>query len=116
MDIAKARCPDCELPMLVRQVHCPACGLTLDGEFDLSALGRLSPEDQVFVHNFLRSHGSIKRMEAVYDISYPTVKNRLNAIVTQLDRAFEPPSSNAAVLAELARGEITVAEALRRIS
>lgn len=116
MDIAKARCPECELPMRVRQVLCPECGMTLDGEFELSAMGRLSPVDQVFVHNFLRSHGSIKRMEALYGISYPTVKNRLNAIVTQLDRAFEAPATNSAVLAELARGEITVEEALRRIS
>jgi len=116
MDIAKARCPECDQLMQIRRVHCPECGLTLDGEFDLSALGRLSPVDQVFVFNFLRSHGSLKQMEELYGISYPTVKNRLNAVVTQLDRAFEVPSTNSAVLEELARGEITVTEALRRIS
>ncbi len=116
MDISKARCPECDRLMQVRQVHCPQCGLTLDGEFELSALGRLAPEDQVFILNFLRSHGSIKRMEEIYGISYPTVKNRLNAVVGQLDRDFEAPSTSRAILDELARGEITVAEALRRMS
>jgi hypothetical protein len=115
MDIARARCPGCDQPMQVRQVHCPACGLVLDGEFAVSALGALSPEDQVFVHNFLRSHGSIKRMEELYGISYPTVKNRLSALVAQLDRAFEVPSPNTEVLEALARGEITVTEALERL-
>ncbi len=116
MDIAKARCPDCGRPMQVRQVHCSACGVTLEGEFTVSVLGSLSPEEQVFVHNFLRSHGSIKRMETLYGISYPTVKNRLNAIVARLDETFEVPPTHSEILEALARGEITVAEALKRIS
>jgi hypothetical protein len=116
MDIAKARCPGCDQPMQVRQVHCPSCSAALDGEFTVSALGMLAPEEQVFVHSFLRSHGSIKRMEELYGISYPTVKNRLNAIVAQLDQTFEMPAPNTTILEALARGEITVAEALKRIS
>ena len=63
-----------------------------------------------------RHHGSIKRMESLFGISYPTVKNRLNAIASQLDRSFDGPSPNSPILDELERGEISVEEALERLS
>jgi hypothetical protein len=97
------------------RAHCDACDLSLEGEFEVPALARLSLQDQMFVVAFLRDHGSIKKMESLFGISYPTVKNRLNAIVAQLDRTFEPPTPNARLLDELARGEIDVSEALRRM-
>jgi hypothetical protein len=101
--------------MRVSRAHCDACDASLEGEFSVSALGRLPLEDQIFAVAFLRHHGSIKQMERLLGISYPTVKNRLNAIVRQLDRDFHVPTPNARVLEELARGEIGVEEALRRI-
>ena len=56
-------------------------GISIQGEFELPPLARLRYEDQVFVSEFVRSHGSIKDMEKAFGISYPTVKNRLNRIV-----------------------------------
>ena len=55
-------------------------------------------------------------MEGLFGVSYPTVKNRLNAISRQLDDAFNVPTPNELVLDELARGEITVDEALKRLN
>jgi hypothetical protein len=43
------------------------------------------------------------------------VKNRLRAIVGRLDKTFTVPSPNTLVLEQLARGEITVDEALERL-
>ncbi len=115
MDISAARCASCNQAMTVAKMVCPDCGLTLEGRLEISPLARLGPGDQMFVVAFVRHHGSIKKMESLFDISYPTVKNRLNAIGAALDRSFEAPSPNAAVLEQLARGEITVDEALKRI-
>ena len=115
MDISKVRCPECQEPMRLARAHCPDCDVNLEGELEVSALARLSLENQLFVVAFLRSHGSIKKMEGLFGISYPTVKNRLNAIVAQLDQTFEAPTKNTAVLDQLAAGEISVDEALRRI-
>ncbi len=116
MDISKARCGSCNRPMRVAVMVCPDCGLRLEGDLEVSSLGRLALEDQVFVTAFVRHHGSIKRMEAVFGISYPTVKNRLNAIGAELDAALEPaPSHNHDVLERLARGEITVEAALQEM-
>jgi len=51
----------------------------------------------------------------LFDISYPTVKNRLNAIAARLDRSMQAPSPREYVLEQLSRGEITVDEALERL-
>ena len=87
----------------------------MEGEFEVSPLGQLVPEDQAFVIAFIRHHGSIKKMESVFDVSYPTVKNRLNSIAAALDKSFEAPSPNLYVLEQLERGEITVDEALEKL-
>ena len=115
MDISKARCADCDRPMAVSRMVCTRCDVRLEGDFEIPALARLSMEDQAFVVAFVRSHGSIKKMEGLFGISYPTVKNRLNAIATELDESFNAPTPNELVLDELARGEITVEQALERL-
>ena len=116
MDISKARCGGCGRAMDVTRLRCGGCDVVLEGVFETSALTRLSPEDQAFVLAFLREHGSIKKMESIFGISYPTVKNRLHAINAQLDQSFDAPPPNAVVLEQLARGEITVDEALERLA
>jgi len=116
MDISKAICPECREPLKVSRMACPKCGLGMEGEFELSPLGKLGPEEQAFVIAFVRHHGSIKKMESIFAISYPTVKNRLNAIAAALDKSFEAPSPNLYVLEQLSRGELTVEEALEKLS
>ena len=115
MDISSAYCTGCHQPMKPTRVVCPRCKLLMEGDFEVSPLARLSLEDQVFVHSFIRHHGSIKKMESLFGISYPTVKNRLNSIGVALDRGFEARSQNLVILEQLSRGEITVEEALKRM-
>ena len=98
--------------MEVTRFSCDRCDVTVEGRFDIPALARLSLDDQVFVVAFVRHHGSIKQMERVFGISYPTVKNRLNAIVAELDKSFAAPSPNLLVLERLERGEIGIDDAL----
>jgi len=116
MDISKALCPDCKALLCVTRLACPACKLTLDGDFEVSPLGKLNPDDQALVVAFVRHHGSLKRMESIFGISYPTVKNRLNAIAAALDKNFQSPAPNLYVLEQLSRGELTVEEALDKLS
>jgi len=91
-------------------------GISIQGEFDLPPLARLRYEDQVFVSEFVRSHGSIKDMEKAFGISYPTVKNRLNRIITQLqlvEVGTSPVRDDALDLLE--RGDISAEEAAERL-
>jgi hypothetical protein len=90
--------------------------IAVEGSFALPPLARLTAEDQLFVTAFVRSHGSIKEMESLFGISYPTVKNRLNAISAQLQFVeINPPTPGKDVLDLLDKGEISVEEALGRL-
>jgi hypothetical protein len=115
MDISKATCPGCGKPMQIHRLHCEPCGLDLDGDFEVSALARLTLEEQLFLTAFLRQHGNIRRMERLFGISYPTVKNRLNALAAKLDRQFSVPTPELQVLEQLERGEIDIEQALTRL-
>jgi hypothetical protein len=115
MDISKSICPDCNRPLKIARMACPSCNLAVEGDFEVSPLGSMSVDDQAFVIAFVRHHGSIKKMEGLFGISYPTVKNRLNAISAALDKNFQAPSPNLYVLEQLSRGELSVEEALERL-
>ena len=97
----------------IERVRLTGEGIVLEGQFELPELARLAAEDQVFVAAFVRSHGSIKEMERVFGVSYPTIKARLNRIAGQLSFAeTNPPPSKAEVIERLERGEITADEAV----
>src|SRR5579864_4949502 len=100
-------------PIVVERVRL-ATGIAVEGSFDLPDLARLSADDQVFVTAFLRSHGSIKEMEQIFGVSYPTVKARLNRIAAGLEFVeTDPKPSRNEVLDRLERGEISAADAIR---
>ena len=100
----------------VERVRMVDSGIKIEGDFELPALARLSAEDQVFVMAFLRCDGSIKEMERVFGISYPTVKSRLNRIAGQFEFVQNMPMPvQEDVLDKLARGEITVNDAIERL-
>jgi hypothetical protein len=115
MDVSKSVCPDCNKPLKIARMTCPSCSLAVEGEFEVSPLGKLRVDDQAFVIAFVREHGSIKKMESLFGVSYPTIKNRLNAISAALDKNFQAPSPNLSVLEQLSRGELSVDEALERL-
>lgn len=104
-------------PAIVERVRLVDSDIAIEGSFELPPLARLSVDDQVFVMAFVRAHGSIKEMEQVFGISYPTVKNRLNRIAAQFPFVeTAPASSQTDVLSRLERGEITADEAIERLS
>jgi hypothetical protein len=56
----------------------------VEGEFDLPVLARLDEDDRAFALRFLESSGSLKAMARLYGVSYPTVRNRLDALIDRL--------------------------------
>ncbi len=99
-------------PIVVERVRLADGDITLQGSFELPPLARLSGEDQVFVTVFVRSHGSIKEMERLFGVSYPTIKNRLNRISGQLEFVeINPPPPSSDILERLRSGEISAQQA-----
>jgi len=107
----------------IERVRLPEQGVAIDGRFELPPLAQLTAEDQVFVAAFVRCHGSIKQMEKYFGVSYPTIKNRLNKIGSQLSfveieqgsDTDQPPAQAGATLDRLSRGELTVEQALEQL-
>ena len=103
-------------PILIERVRLAGKDITIDGQFELPQLARLSQEDQVFIIAFVRSHGSIKEMEQIFGVSYPTIKSRLNRIAASLEFVeTNPAPSRAEVLDRLKRGEITAQDAIQEL-
>jgi hypothetical protein len=101
---------------LVTKVKLKDTGISIEGEFELPALAKLSDEDQVFVAHFVRTHGSIKEMEQAFGVSYPTIKARLNKIGSQLKFVEVTPASlREEIVGQLERGEITAAQAAEKL-
>jgi hypothetical protein len=110
-------------PIVIERVRLVDTGVAVEGPFTLPPLAQLAAEDQVFVAAFVRCHGSIKQMEKYFGVSYPTIKNRLNRIGSQLSfveieegsETDSPAETRGEILDRLSRGELTVAQALERL-
>jgi hypothetical protein len=101
---------------VVERVRLVGSGIAVEGQFEPPQLAQLSVDDQVFVAAFVRSHGSIKEMERIFGVSYPTIKSRLNRIAEHLEFVdVDPAPGGADVIDRLRRGEISAQEALAEL-
>lgn len=102
--------------LVVERVRIAGKETSIEGRFELPQLARLGMDDQIFIIAFLRSHGSIKEMEQVFGVSYPTIKARLTRIASSLDFVeTNPTSTKSEILERLRRGEITAEDAIREM-
>jgi hypothetical protein len=102
--------------IVVERVRIADKDIAIEGSFELPQLARLDMADQVFITAFVRSHGSIKEMERIFGVSYPTIKARLNRIASSLEFVeTNPTPSKAEILERLQQGEITAEDAIREM-
>jgi hypothetical protein len=114
-------CPVCGEQLLVTRLSCNHCQTRLEGEFDFCKFSRLPTEQREFVEVFIKCRGNIKDVEKELGISYPTVRNRLDGVIEALGYRVEKAEDTGEkvfrqeVLQALENGEITAAEATRRL-
>jgi len=103
-------------PIIVERVRFVEKEIAIEGRFELPQLARLAMDDQIFITAFVRSHGSIKEMERIFGVSYPTIKSRLTRIANGLQFVeTNPTPSKAEILARLQQGEISAEDAIREM-
>jgi len=77
-------CPSCDGVLSVKNLGCDRCGTEVNGHFALPLLACLTAEEQQFVLEFVRSSGSLKEMAQIRKLSYPSVRNLLDEIITKI--------------------------------
>jgi len=78
-------CPSCDHRLSVKRMSCENCGTDVEGQFALPELASMSLDDQAFICAFVKASGSLKEMAVVMKVSYPTVRNRLDEVITKLE-------------------------------
>jgi len=77
-------CPSCQSQLKVKSLTCENCLTEVNGLYELPVLLRLNPEEQDFILQFVKYSGSLKDMAKHLNLSYPTVRNRLDDVIEKL--------------------------------
>ncbi len=95
-------------------------GIVIRGRFEIPRYARLDSDQQLFLETFLRCRGMISRMEEELELSYPTIRSRLDALLDALEltpaKETSPKKEKSAdkkrkILEQLEKGEITPEQA-----
>lgn len=78
-------CPSCQNAMVVAQLHCSVCETKVSGNYQLPLLLQLTEEEQQFIFQFFLTSGSLKEMANQMGNSYPTVRNKLDDIISKIN-------------------------------
>jgi len=70
----------------VTQLACEHCETTVGGQFNLPLLSQLTQEEQDFILQFFLYSGSLKQMAQQMNISYPTVRNKLDDMIDHIKK------------------------------
>lgn len=110
------RCPYCSGAQRITRLTCEDCGLGLEGEFATPRLSRLEPEEQRFVELFVFASGSMKKMAEVLGVSYPTVRGRLDKLISHLNEERERDEDRKRrILEDIEAGRILPKRGMRMI-
>ena len=80
-----SNCPVCDSQLTVTRLHCNTCGTSIEGGFSVGRFARLNREQYTLLESFLRSRGNLRELERELGVSYPTVRNRVEALLRALD-------------------------------
>lgn len=105
-------CPNCGGELLITKYSCTNCPTEITGYFSESPFSKLSEEELHFVELFVMCRGNIKELEKELNLSYPSVRNRLDQVIQALGHQVEKDQSRMEILNALDAGEITVEEAV----
>ncbi|MCK5288331.1 MAG: DUF2089 domain-containing protein [Candidatus Omnitrophica bacterium] len=105
-------CPFCNEKVRIKKVECCKCGINFEGEFYTSPVMSLSEEDQSFIELFVLNSGSLKEMAKLLGITYPTVRSKLDQIISNMKEEINRHDEyKAEILEKVSQGKITADKA-----
>ena len=110
MNLKILTCPSCNTGMVISELKCPECDLKVKKDLMPCEFCQLSEDDHEFLKIFLRTQGRITDIEKMLGISYPTIKTKIEKLLTALK--LSPLQGNEDPIEALAQGNISVDEAV----
>lgn len=110
-----SECPVCIKQLKITKLQCTHCHTTIENEFELSNFASLNSEQLSFIETFLKCRGNIKEVEKDLGISYPTVRGKLDDIISSLGYSTAKKVEKIdrkKIILMLEQGEITAEEAI----
>lgn len=109
-----SRCPVCSGRLRAVKLKCSKCGTVIENEFELSKFESLGEEQLSFMEIFVKCRGNIKDVERELGISYPTVRAKLDEVISALGYtiAKKPSVESTEIIDMLEKGEITADQAV----
>ena len=113
-----SNCPVCNQRLATTRLTCPDCNTELSGAFAQCEFCVLTDEDRDVLRVFLASRGNMKDLERHLGVSYPTARARFDALLGKLgiERPATPAPSRVELMEQVARGEIDIDEAIKRLN
>ena len=110
-----SKCPVCNSKLNVIKLKCQKCSTVIENEFELSKLEYLDDEHINFIEVFVKCRGNIKDVEKELGISYPTVRAKLDDVVSALGYTVikKPSIGSNTIIDMLEKGDITPEEAIK---
>jgi len=62
----------------------------VNGNYPLPVFLKLTPKEQEFILQFFLNSGSLKEMAAQVGVSYPTVRNQLDDMISHIKQLQNP--------------------------
>ena len=130
MNPLPSQCPMCGGGITITRLHCDECDITIEGRFAPTTaasnpFSQLSPEQLQFVMTFVKCEGKLNRMEDELNLSYPTLRSRLQDVIrgmgyepgkdeTQSTRVTEDDRKR--ILNDLDSGRINAEQAMKMLA
>ena len=106
-----SKCPSCGDELAVTRLQCASCEAVVEGSFAQCPVCRLNEEDRKIFDLFMEARGNLKYVQRELGFSYPTVRNRVEAMFAHYDEQNASKHSYMDVLQWFKAGEIDVDEA-----
>ncbi|WP_027309027.1 DUF2089 domain-containing protein [Caloramator sp. ALD01] len=110
-----SKCPVCNSKLIATKLKCTKCQTVIENEFELSRFSNLTSEQLNFIEVFIKCRGNIKDVEKELGVSYPTVRSKLDDVISALGyipTKSKDENNTLDILTKLENGEITADDAI----
>lgn len=109
-------CPICHGTVHVERTACRHCNVRFDGGFELPRLARLPAGHRQLAEELILSGGNLKVLAGRLELSYPTLRKRVDSLIEALDDLRTVDESRTdSILNDIEAERMPANEGLRRI-